>query len=266
MIKDHKTKIGGLTVYYRTAGDPKKQTLVFLHGWGARLGRLRLVGSDSVIDELSKHFYVMAPEHPGLIRSEGPKKPWNYEDYAEHLNKLISHLELENFILLGQSFGGGIATAYAAVFPKRIKNLVLVDSVFGGRLENFYFKGRKWWSLKYSKILKSSFVPTVIKNFVISSFLGVPVGFVDKKTLENRLLMGKIMGNLKLETNYKDLKTPTLLVWGMNDTFITPINRAREIQTEIKSSKLVTTTGGHSILYRKPKEVVSLIVKNLEKL
>src|SRR3990167_1732896 len=59
-ISDSTVNIDGQTVYYRTAGSRDKQVLVFLHGWGARLGNK--CGTDGVIDALARHYYVIAPE------------------------------------------------------------------------------------------------------------------------------------------------------------------------------------------------------------
>src|SRR3989344_7259663 len=119
MITDHKIVIDDLEIYYRTAGSPEKQHLIFLHGWAARLdGPL---GGDKVILELSKYFYVIAPEHPGLMRSMPPKEIWGLDDYAHALIKLLKPLNLVRPIIMGQSFGGGVATAYAKLYPEEIK-------------------------------------------------------------------------------------------------------------------------------------------------
>jgi pimeloyl-ACP methyl ester carboxylesterase len=59
MIIEKDLKIDDSVIHYKVAGNNLERTLVFLHG---RPGSEYL--RSSVIDELSKDFYVIAPEHP----------------------------------------------------------------------------------------------------------------------------------------------------------------------------------------------------------
>lgn len=109
-ISDHKIKIDGLNVYFQTAGDFKNQHLVFLHGWAARKdSKYLFVGNDRVIREFAKNFYVIAPEHPGAIRSEVPKDFVSYKQYASLLNKVLVKEGIHKAIFIGQSWGAGLA-------------------------------------------------------------------------------------------------------------------------------------------------------------
>ncbi len=82
----------------------KNLPIVFLHGWGARKDSFGRFGVDNVIVELAKYFYVVAPELPGLIRSQPPKTIWDMGDYVHLLHKLFRTLKLGKFILMGQSW------------------------------------------------------------------------------------------------------------------------------------------------------------------
>ena len=122
MIKDYKLTIDGLKIFYRIGGEKRKPPAIFLHGYGSRLkgiGPYR--GTTGIIEELANHFYVLAPELPGLIRSDAPKTVWNYEEYAILIHKLVRSLQWERSLIFGHSFGGGIATAYAKLYPEDIK-------------------------------------------------------------------------------------------------------------------------------------------------
>lgn len=264
MITDQKTNIDGLDIHYRITGDRGKQHLVFLHGWAARLdGPL---GSDKVILELSKYFYVIAPEHPGLVRSSPPKEIWGLDDYAHALNKLLKPLNLVRPIIMGQSFGGGVATAYAKLYPEEIKLLILVDSITSNRPYNFYQKLKyPWWSL-FSFIAKSQWMPLFFKKIWISISLGVPIKIINTSNARDYSVMGEIpmgKGYYILDFDYKTLRMPLFLVWGNKDTWVTPIQRAKEIHAEVKNSKLLIFEGPHTVLYQKPKIVIGGIIKAL---
>lgn len=263
MITDHKTIIDGLTIYYRTAGESSKQPLIFLHGWAAHIDGL--LGSDKVISELSKYFYVIAPEHPGLCRSTPPKEIWGLDDYAHALNKLLKPLNLVKPIIMGQSFGGGVATAYAKLYTEEVGLLFLVDSVTTKRPHNFYQKSKYLWWPFFSFVAKSQWIPLFFKKIWISFSLGVPTRMISASNSKDYSIMGEIpLGKgYYLNFDYKALRMPPLLVWGDRDTWVTPIERAKEIHREVNNSKLIIVKGSHTILYRKPQMVIGEIIKSL---
>lgn len=263
MIIDHKIVIDGLKIYYRTAGNPENRHLVFLHGWAARLSGS--LGNDKVIFELSKYFYVVAPEHPGLIRSEPPKEIWGLDDYAHALNKLLNSLDLKNPIVMGQSFGGGVATAYAKNYPNGIKILILVDAITTKQKYNFPQKLKFFWWPLFSFLVKSKWVPLALKKLVISISLGVPIKMIERFNVKNYSVMGEIPLSERyyLKLDYKLLPMPLFLVWGDRDTWVTPIQRAKEIHNEVGNSKLLILKGPHTILYKNPKYALGEIIKLL---
>jgi len=262
-IQDHTVQINNLTIYFRTAGDPTKQPIVFLHGWGAR--KDGFCGNDGVIAELAKHFYVIAPENPGLIRSETPKEIWNYGDYGEFIHSFLGPLNLKKPIIMGQSFGGGIATAYAALYPEKIKSLVLIDSNTTKRPQNMFVKTKNIWNKFSYKVLSSRFTPFLIKKIVIHLYFGTPFSHINQNTAEDQSIMGLINIQLELDSLEFDYKSfpPILFVWGNKDTFATPLKRAEEIHEEVEGSKLIVVPGSHTVLYQRPKEIVDLIVQNI---
>ncbi len=263
MIVDHKIIIDGLEIYYRTAGSPENQHLIFLHGWASRLdGSL---GSDKVISELSKYFYVIAPEHPGLIRSTPPKEVWGLDDFTHTLNKLLSPLHLKTPILMGQSFGGGVATAYAKLYPEGIKLLILVDAITNKRKQNFYQRLRFFWWPLFSFLVKSQWTPLILKKVIINISLGVPTDMINKFNAKSYSIMGEIPLNKEYYVNvdYRALLMPLFLVWGDRDTWVTPIQRAKEIHGDVRNSKLLTLKGPHTILYKNPKYAIGEIIKIL---
>lgn len=267
-VKDHKVKVDDVEMYYRTAGDKEKPALVFLHGWGARLGKGwfdYFFGTERVIKELAKHFYVVAPELAGLMRSQAPQRPWSLEAYAHALHALLSRLSLENPIIMGQSFGGGVAATYAALYPKSIRLLVLVDATTNKRRENSFYHVRDWLVSLATHLLHSRVTPFLIKKFLIAIALGVPFGFIIRETWKAYIVMGEIHCNAwATNVDYKALPMPLLLIWGNRDTWVTPLEGAKEIHREVKGSKLILVKGGHSILYFKPKRVTDAMIANLD--
>lgn len=263
-IQDRIVKIDGLKVYYRTAGNPRKQTIIFLHGWAARMSAPSGLGIDKVISELAKHFYVVAPELPGLIRSQPPKKVLNMEDYSHLIHRLVKSLKVKRPIIMGQSWGGGISATYARLYPNNVRILILVDAKTGKRKDTFYLKLSNFWYFVFPKIIGSSWAPISIKKLLITAYLGTPWENISKN-VKQYAIMSEISryANKQMKVDYTKLKIPLLLVWGDRDTWVTPVESAREINRKVKGSKIIIVKGGHTVLYQRPKEVVALIVKNL---
>src|SRR6195952_1649960 len=61
------TKINGLNIAYREAGDAGSPKLVLLHGFPASSHQYR-----NLIPALAAHFHVIAPDYPGFGNSDMP--------------------------------------------------------------------------------------------------------------------------------------------------------------------------------------------------
>ena len=131
MITEKQITIDGLNVFYQTSGHPKSRPIIFLHGWGGRQKNIFGRGRQNVTAKLSKHFFVYSVELPGLIRSEPPRKVWDMEDYAKVTRSFIKMLRIDRPIIMGQSFGGGVATTYAGLYPSDVPYLILIDATQG---------------------------------------------------------------------------------------------------------------------------------------
>jgi len=97
--------------------------LVFLHGAGGHTGWM------AFLEELSQHFAVFAPEHPGFGQSDDP--PWLDElaDLAYFHLDLLAALGLDHVHLMGTSLGGWIAAEMAVRSTARLASLTLVGAV-----------------------------------------------------------------------------------------------------------------------------------------
>ncbi len=262
IVWDHTITIWGLKVYYRTAGDPKNPALVLLNGWGAKV-RNSFPNSEKVVKEFARHnFYVISPEHPGLMRSETPKTVWGPREYEEYIEELVEKLGIRNFILVGQSFGGAIATAYAAEHSEKVKTLVLVNA--GLTRDKAYRFAFKHFTLAphLSKILQSEYTPAFFKKIVVWITLGIPWDNIGAESFEIRAIMGDIFRKWSLPNVYADIRIKTILVWGSNDALF-PLSSAREVEKEIPGAQLYTVFGGHSVLYSQTGRAIKLILGHL---
>ena len=86
------------------------------------------------------------------------------------------------------------------------------------------------------------------------------------ENIQKYKIMSDVETGYSVKTDYNSLPMPVLLIWGGKDTYVTPLQRAKEIALEIPNSKLVVIPdAGHLALYTKTEKVVDEIVKFISK-
>lgn len=265
-VAENQITVNGMNVFYQTAGASNSRPLIFLHGWGAHHNDTCGIGRKEVTAQLAQHYRVFAVELPGLIRSNPPKDVWDMEEYAEFLHSFFGEIGIENPIIMGQSFGGGVATTYAGLYTDNVPQLVLVDASPSGLTPNFYYSLRFKWQPIFDWIVENEIVPLSFKRTVMSLYLGVPHAQISRQNAADYLIMSEVETRYKVKTDYSSLPMPVLLVWGEKDTYVTPLKRAKEIAEEIPNAKLVVVpSAGHLALYTNTELVVKEIVNFLSR-
>lgn len=264
-ITDHSVQAMGLQLYYRTIGNPQNPPLILLHGWGMRWEPIwPYRGMKYIATKFAEHFYVIAPELPGFQRSQTPRSPVRYEEYAKIIHALAQSLSIQKPILVGHSFGGRIASIYASLYPSELRYLVLVNAVLKYKAESdgLHPKRLHWMVKIYPLILSSPLIPTFLKKIIVSIAFGTPLKYVTeeeiqrKKNIENPL-------HFIFDTDFQFLQAPLLMIWGEHDLKM-PVEWAKEVHKEVPNSTLIEIKGGHSIFSFKSKEVVRIITKQFQ--
>src|SRR5436190_6724269 len=79
------------------------------------------------LDEVSKNARVLAPDLPGLGKSDPlPDTEPRMEDYAGQIIQWADEIGLDKFTLVGHSMGGYIAFAVVKLYAERLSGLGLV--------------------------------------------------------------------------------------------------------------------------------------------
>jgi non-heme chloroperoxidase len=119
-----KENSGNIDLYYEDHGSG--QPVVLIHGYplsGASWEK-------QVPVLLNAGYRVITYDRRGFGRSSQPTKGYNYDTFAEDLHKLITHLELNDFTLVGFSMGGGeIARYFGKYGSSGARKAVLIGAV-----------------------------------------------------------------------------------------------------------------------------------------
>ncbi len=125
-----KTTAGTYAIHYLNLQKKNRKTLIGLHGF---------MGDHTTFDFLKDKtdWNIIGIDLLGHGQSEQSKHTENYQLYriANALEEIFNELKLEQFYLLGYSFGGRVAQTYAYHYPKRVVHLFLESASVGIQTE-----------------------------------------------------------------------------------------------------------------------------------
>jgi non-heme chloroperoxidase len=121
VAKENSTSIH---LYYEDHGSG--QPVVLIHGYP-----LNSASWEKQVPALLKAGYrVVAYDRRGFGKSSQPATGYNYDTFAEDLHKLIQHLKLRDFVLVGFSMGGGEVARYIGKYgSKEVSKAVIMGGV-----------------------------------------------------------------------------------------------------------------------------------------
>ena len=111
----------------RYASGGRGLPVLFLHGWGLD----HRAYERSLRRLTARGCRVYAPSMPGFGRTgDLPRNQRTLAGYAAWVDRFLDALNIDEPVLvLGHSFGGGVATKFAHDYPDRVRYLVLLNSI-----------------------------------------------------------------------------------------------------------------------------------------
>jgi pimeloyl-ACP methyl ester carboxylesterase len=121
--------VEGASLVPNGSGMREKPTLVLLHG-GPGMDHSGYKPRFSQLADVAQVVYL---DHRGNGRSEaGPRETWNLAQWGDDVRGFCEALGIERPIVLGTSFGGMVALAYATRHPAHPGRLILVSTEAAG--------------------------------------------------------------------------------------------------------------------------------------
>ncbi len=215
-------------LYYEIKGEGAP--ILFLHGWGGSTDSFL-----SITEYLAQKFMTIAVDFPGFGKSTPPPAGWCVDEYVCAIERLLTHLELSEVMVLAHSFGGRVALKLMA--KGTCVSCALLCGCAGMKprrslrfyLRLFLFKVRKKlvkWGMLSSSVLEKR----GSRDYLAAS----PVM---RETL-------KRVVSEDLQKFLRNVQCPVLVVAGQGDRE-TPLYMSKRIARGIKKSKLVHLRGGH---------------------
>ena len=229
------TLASGDQMTYLEGGNLAGEPLLLIHGFGGNKDNFTRIA-----DKLGD-YHLIVPDLLGFGNSSKPSEAdYRADAQAKRLHELLQAKGMASDIHVGgNSMGGAISVAYAAMYPDSVKSLWLLDS--GG-----------FWSAETQREFKALDLdnsPLLIDNteayFTMYKTVMYKPPYVPKtiqavfaqESIANRALNTRILKQI-IEDNVEErakiiaqYNIPTLIVWGEEDKVIKP--ETAEIMSEL---------------------------------
>lgn len=240
---------------FKFIDEGEGEVILLLHGlFGA------LSNWGDVVDKFSKNYRVIIPFLPIY---DLPLRKDSLNELNNFLERFVEYKRLDNLSIMGNSLGGHIALIYTLRNSDKVKRLILTGS--SGLYENTmgasfpkrgnyaYIKERVEYTFYDPKTITKEYIDEI---FEVTNSIPKCMRIVGTAKSAQRHNMANEIVNIK---------QPTLLIWGLNDT-ITPPSAAHEFNRLIPNSTLrFIDKCCHAPMMENPKEFNEILAEYLEK-
>ncbi|MBC8496820.1 MAG: alpha/beta hydrolase [Anaerolineales bacterium] len=263
----------GLRIHTLVAGAEENPPLILLHGYPSNSQLWR-----RCIPPLADHFRVYAPDLPGYGQSDKPLDVEYDLDYSVHfLLGFYDALGLEQAGLVVHDVGGMLGLGFAARHPERVTRFVVMDTApyvewnfilraaLGLARNSFSARfmltraGFKWIA---RRLLVHN--PAAITDEVVDLYRDPWVENPDSRRAFSHVIGLPPVHLTEPRQNLRRITAPTLILWAEKDV-VFPTRIARQLQTDIAGSELITVPDcGHFLQEEQPELVVEHLLRFLE--
>jgi pimeloyl-ACP methyl ester carboxylesterase len=276
-------EIDGLNIFYREAGPADAPTVLLLHGFPSS-SRMW----EPLLPLLAHKYHLVAPDYPGFGHSSAPSTSsfeYTFDNLARVMGDFTAKLELTNYVLFMQDYGGPVGFRMALAHPERVRAIVIQNAVSHQQgLSPLWEARRKYWAdpvheLSNLKANFTSFEATRQRHIGSSphpdrydpdtwtdeyAFLTRP-GQVDIQTTLCLDYRTNVASYPRWQNWLHAVQPPTLVVWGRYDTSFT-VAGATAYAGDVPKAEIHILEAGHFALDEATDQIASLVRNFLERL
>jgi len=259
--------IDGNQLHYIDEG--KGETILFVHGtpeWS--------FGWRDLVKELRTHYRCIAIDMLGFGLSDKPNNgDYTCQAHSKRLEKFIHQLDLKNFNLIANDFGGGISLPYAIQHPDNVKKIMLFNTWMWSLKNDKHYSGP-------AKVMITFLGKIMYLNFNFPVNVVMPAAFGDKRKLTKEIhahyknalpnaasRVGAYAFAKELmhasdwwQSNWDQLEKishkPFLLFWGMKDSFVPP-KELEKWKSKLPNAKVVVYEDAGHFVQEEKSEVMA---------
>ncbi len=251
----------GARVHYRDEGNPGGQPLVLIHGSNASLHTW-----EPWVTILGNQYRIISMDLPGHgLTGRVPDDDYSSAAFIRTVDAVVDEVGAEQFVLGGNSMGGGVTWQYTLAHPDRVQALLLIDasglpawwqdraataaSADGEEREAplaFQLLGQPWFRtiaryldphMLVVQGLKSAYNNSpVVNDALVTRYYELALREGTRDATMKRF--GGFNRGGGAEYNLASISQPTLIMWGAQDALI-PVKTAERFHAAITNSTVV---------------------------
>lgn len=229
-------EVYGQQLHYLEAGSGP--VVILLHGLGGDVSNWA-----ATIPALAKQHHVYALDQIGFGQSAKPLIAYRVATLVDFLNGFYKQAGITKATLVGNSLGGWTAAAFTLAYPDKVDKLVLVDAAgysperSGVKLTPETLRTLNPATLAdLKKTLYTIFYnKALITDAAVEQFFAQKLKRGDGYTI-SQFLQSVPDGRDYLDDKLKQIKAPTLVVWGRQDE-LTPLAMGEAFAQDIAGAQ-----------------------------
>ena len=231
-------------IHYRDEGHRRSLPVVLLHGSNASLHTF-----EPWVAELEDQYRLITIDLPGHgLTGAIPSGDYSYAAMIRVVEEVLDHLRVDQFVIGGNSMGGGLAWRYTLQNPDKVLALVLIDSSSPMIWRNDDDSNEVW----AFELLKKPWFRAIARNmdpyYLVAQ--GLRSAYNHSAVVDEQLIMRYndmmlregtreatvarfgLQDSHGADADLSKINVPTLLMWGKEDA-VTPFAFASEFENTI---------------------------------
>ena len=247
--------------------------VVLIHGASVNLRDMKLALGDT----LAQSRRVIIVDRPGRGYSTRSRNGALVATQARMIHDAVKSVGAERPVIVGQSFGGAVALAYALAYQDEMAGLVTIAGVShewpGGVAWYNNVSGAPVVGFLLRRLVIPVYGPLVARRGVEESFApdAAPPGYYEKSGLTLLFRAGDFRANaddlrllkpqiIAMQSRYGEIRIPTAIVTGDADPTVSPQLHSMRLAKEIVGATIdIVPDAGHAPHHSETARVIAAI-------
>lgn len=246
----------GSRIHYRDQGKSDGIPLVLIHGAMASLHTW-----EPWVKVLGQNYRVVTLDLPAHgLTGQVPSAEYGADSFTAAIEGVVNELGLDNFVLGGNSMGGGATWRYALENPNRVRAMLLIDSVPPSHWARAELEpGTERVAPTAFSLLRQGWFRAIARQLDPAPLIGQGLrsAYNDSPVVDDKLIAryyelimregtrtailsrtGSYNGERDQPQDLSVLNQPTLIMWGAQDSVI-PVSVAAQFEEFLPNTKTV---------------------------
>lgn len=239
-------------IYYLEEHPDGSPAMLLLHGLGVNSSSWQLQ-----LPDFSRAGYrLLAPDLPGFGQSRQMRFS-SFPEIAADMASLLRSLQLDRVVALGISMGGMVGLQLTLDYPDLVEGLVLTNSMAKMGMGNPLLWPYLLWRYFLIQTRGLEDQAQVVANRLFpqpkdSLLRQATIEAIMEADLESYRLAMKAIAKFNVQNRLPEIRCPTLVITGENDTTIPARDQARMAKHIPNARQVVIKDAGHAVIVDQP--------------